>query len=199
MERADALPLTDAEIADEHDDDACSCDSCERERVRDSSRATKREASVRGGLFPLARELLGASLLMTFDANTGGKMDLGQLAQKALGESFATLGELAESAADSCRSKYGLELTAAPARAELAALIEYGEQLLQVAKTHLDYLPYTSFRIGSPVAWTAYEGERVGRYSGATKTGHARVSVAPDGEPQRFEEVPHVALRQVSV
>jgi hypothetical protein len=127
-------------IADEHDDPACTCESCERVRSRDGSEAKRRDALAAGGLFPLAHELLGPGWVDA-DGKGGLVTDTNNyLAQRALAETFDQLERIGDAGRKlSYPSAY---TTPPPADPQvLGEMLELAEQSIAYARTLLRFVP----------------------------------------------------------
>lgn len=170
----DLRALTDEMIADDHDDPACACDACTRVRAREATRATAREAQVRGGLRPIAHELLGPGWL---ERRTVEPIET--LAQRALADVFDQLERIGAEGRERCRPLYAFRPTdPAPSstsdaprqvtrtlppvdRGELLELLRYAAEALKYAELHLSYLPANdnarALRHGDRVFVTVHE------------------------------------------
>lgn len=194
----------DEQLADEHEGRDCACGACERTRERDASRVRAREARTRGGLFPLARELLGQRWLDGF--TLGDAMEVSQLAQHTLGNIFEELEKLG----DTTRRKLVGERYAATLpdhinRAEVATAINYAESLIEFARAQLGYLPESPYALNTAIAMVSKSGtETLGVYMGVSKGGNARVRVdhyepGASGADPLFYEVPFTNVRPVAL
>jgi hypothetical protein len=148
--RGHAQERDDERTADEHDDPACTCDACERAGNRARARARRREARACGGLSSSACELLGTRWL-DGDGKGGSvhmhlkAIDMGSLAQRALGDVFEQLERIASTGRDKCKFPLYTPPGIIPPehrleRAEARKLIEYAERALDYARSHLPYL-----------------------------------------------------------
>lgn len=126
-----------------------------------------------------------------------------KLAQRALAASFEQLAELAEAGRYKCAGeKYASSTPDTVSRAELAALITFGEDVLTYARQQLEYVPASTFSYNERVQFIdAQHGSVIGTLCGLTKDGRWQVRVANDEIPgvgSFVREVPEVRLQRAN-